>query len=172
VSGAVDRQFEQLVEESGKDNLIRQQIRGRLTQGLGTKEAQPAPDEDEVARQMADPTVRADALAEVRKQIRTQLLEQLQLLAPGQSRRFTFSNVPRLPEGRMLQLRYKLRPLRRPDSGVVKSAWFVQNPQSGMLAGLARDDPANTAASFDIYPQLVPPPACCWGRSCHFRWPA
>jgi len=153
VEGIVKRELDWQFERFGKDQLIRDYVRQQMIEA--SRGRTKTPTDEEVKRRAARPEVRRRVLEEIRRQTRKRILEQLQVVRPGGALPLRFSNLRAPSGGQWLQLQYKLRPLRRPDSGLVKSFWYVRNPENGLQAGDLRDDPVDAASVYEIDPRLV-----------------
>ena len=153
VEAILKREMDWQFERFGKDQLIQDFVRQEMIRA--SRDRTKSPSDEEVKRRAARPEVRRRVLEEIRRQTRKRILEQLRVVQPGGAFPLSFSGVRAPPADQSLQLRYKLRPLRRPDSGLIKSFWYVRNPENGLQAGDLRDDPVDAASVYEIDPRLV-----------------
>jgi len=157
VEGFVQKRLDGLTEQEGKEEFFRSRASLRLSRLMQAKGDSAGPSPEQVAKDAADPNVRQKIIETVKAQLRKEIIERLQLVGPRRTLRLNFKGVSvrRSDNKAAVQLRYRLHPLRRPDSGLVKSVWFVSNPEKGLLKGETRDDPTDSASSLDFGPELV-----------------
>jgi hypothetical protein len=156
VEGVVEQRFQRLLEEKGKERLIRGRVQRELeNQRLSTGDHTPI-EEQLIAERLRDAKLRERILAGIKDDLRQQAIEQRQLVMPGTAMRLTFKGL-KLRSGKRepLQIRYRLRPLRVPESRILKSYWEIYNPKTGLRRGLFRDDATETASSFIFPPEAV-----------------
>jgi len=142
------QRYERLVQERGVDYLIRQQIRRSIRQQRIAREGSEVVTDAEVEKAFAHPEIRQKALEELKQAFRKQILEEIQQVRPGQSLRLTFSGLKLPPDSdEMVQIRYRLRPLRTPQSRMLKTTWAIEHPKRGLVGVITRNDSTETTCS-------------------------
>jgi len=152
------RWLQGLFEQEGKEEIIRQFLRLKLT-----RQAQSAggavPTDEQIDRLAADPETRRRVEAEIRKQRADRIRLNADVVEPGGVHEIRCSDVPP-PPGRPIQLRYRLQAKmgqNAPESGL-KSVWTIRKPTADGRVRLGvepRDDSPDSASTLLIHPDLV-----------------
>ncbi len=143
----IDRFFQyrmkKLIEERGKDNLIRNHIQKRV------------PDKAEAEKRFSNIDDRRRAMAEIESALREQIVDEAKLVRPGRATRLTYTGLTPAPaDGALLQVRYKLNPFKS-SATILQSTWQVGNPQTGFMQFIPRSDSSKTTSSFMVDPRAV-----------------
>ena len=151
VDEQVEARYRQLVEERDEEDLIREQIRAELESARGRPAADKAAEAEEVARRAAKPDIRKRVIALYKDKLGKDITSERLLVKPGRGVKLHFSGLRRPSDlKQMLQIRYRLRPIRQPRSGTLISGWAISG-----LAAWTQTDPADAAASAPIPPQAI-----------------
>jgi len=146
----------QWLEEKGLEPLLRRRLRGKLQAEAAPGTDPPPIDDREIEKRLADPEARKSLKEEIYADVKAQIAKEAQLIRPGGSVRLDFTGLapPRGPRD-TLQIRYRIRPLTRPDSMTLKSMWQIVNNANGYFQVITRTDSTETGSSFRILPQAV-----------------
>lgn len=146
----------QWLEEKGLEPLFRQRLRDKIQADAAPGTSPPPIDDREIDQRLADPELRGKLKAEIYAEIKDLIAKEAQLIRTGGSIRLDFIGLtpPRGPRD-TLQIRYRIRPLTRPDSMTLKSMWQIRNNTNGYFQIITRTDSTETGSSFRILPQAV-----------------
>ena len=142
IDAVIKDKIKKLIDENGKDNLIRTEI---------AKKVDDTAKADELLK---DPDKRRWAMMEIEYRLRKQMLDEIETIRPGRYIALIYAGLkPEQADGPLLQVRYKLNPLESSDT--LNSEWRILNPQSGFTRSMSRSDAAKTTSSFMVNPLAV-----------------
>jgi hypothetical protein len=136
---AIDRDDQQLREQA---------------QDLRAAADRLAIDQGRVDALYADQRYRANVERTLIEEAANNLLAERMMVDPGDRPLWiTFSNIEP-PAGGVLQLRYKLQPTPRPDSGLVESQWLLRKPDAPLRVKFQTDS-AEAASTVNVPAEMV-----------------
>ncbi len=137
------KKIKQLIEERGKDNLIRDHINKTV------------PDKAQAEKMLSHPDTRQQAFDQIESALREQIIEDAHLVRPGKAIVLTFTGLkPASADESLLQIRYKLNPFKSGKT-TLAGAWQVVNPDGPTDPPMSRSESAKTTSSFMIAPRFV-----------------
>ena len=143
IEKAFQHKIKRLIEERGKDNLIRDHIKKMV------------PDEAKAEKLFDHPEMRQKAFSEIKLVLREQITEEARQAKTGKAIGLTFTGLkPASANESLLQIRYKLNPFKSGKT-TLAGAWQIVNPDGPTGPPQYRSDSPKMTSSFMLDPRLV-----------------